>query len=844
MKTSLFGLFCLILIPVASLSAQSSNVMIRPPSSWVEPQSFDAAAVPPEGQGAGYYYLLVDEQDHAQLEEGYRHFAYKILTSEGLQEMSDISVSFDPAYEKVTVHTLRIHRNGQVIDQMPKTFRTIQREQSMDRFIYDGTLTVVINLNDVRVGDVIEYACSRKGDNPVNRGRGVWYASLNYGFGTDANFQRVVVPEKMPVYLSYTNTDQKPVITTKAGQTVYTWSGTRIPASVTEEQTPPWHRTRSHVMITSFANWGEVADWAVPLFTVTEVDRKKLAAMAAKQFKATTPEAYVEEVVRFVQDEVRYLGFETGMNSHMPHSPLAVYNQRFGDCKDKALLLTTLLNARGIEAYPMLVNTSKRGHVSEEGPSMYAFDHCVAQITLHDSTFYIDATINGQGGTAGRHHFPAYGKGLVIDGRSRDFVALDKSPSSTSETQTFYLSAVGEPALLTVRTVYTGGNADYMRSDFNGSSLEEIQKSYLEFYGQTYPEIEAQEPLQFTDLRDSNIFVIEEHYRIPAFWKPKEDDLQTLTCEVSAQSLNARLPSPSLAKRTAPYELTYPLNFTHTIIVHVPEDWAAKEYETRIDRDYYAYHHTARYADRTIELTTHYETLAASVPANQYQQFIDDHEKMRGEVGYDLTYKDGKNAFGSPESQVPSGPPTPAGYALLAVAFLLAIVAAVYVYNQYDPVPAYPSEWARPLEGGLVYARYALIATFVVLIAQVVVQPDVASDRWLSALGEKRYGMAALFALQQVYGVMLIPFGWLSIRLFQRGRSSTPRVTTVYYGAIIGMPLLSNIVAAAQSPESWNGSVSSMGLIAVIVVSGLWIYYFRTSPRIERTFVYSLRGQG
>ncbi|WP_254083185.1 DUF3857 domain-containing protein [Dawidia cretensis] len=210
MKTFFFGLFCLIFVPVVSLLAQSSKVMVGPPSAWVEPQSFAAAAVPPEGQGTGYYYLLVDEQDHAQLEEGYRHFAYKILTSEGLQEMSDISLSFDPAYEKVTVHTLRIHRGGQVIDQMPKTFRTIQREQSMDRFIYDGTLTAVINLNDVRVGDVIEYAYSRRGDNPVNRGRGVWYAYLNYGFGTDANFQRVVVPEKLPVYLHYTNTNALP----------------------------------------------------------------------------------------------------------------------------------------------------------------------------------------------------------------------------------------------------------------------------------------------------------------------------------------------------------------------------------------------------------------------------------------------------------------------------------------------------------------------------------------------------------------------------------------------------------------------------------------------------------
>jgi transglutaminase-like putative cysteine protease len=81
-----------------------------------------------------------------------------------------------------------------------------------------------------------------------------------------------------------------------------------------------------------------VADWARSLYRVKDADRKKLAAVAAEQFRAATPEAYTEEVIRFVQDEVRYLGFEEGLNAHMPHTPLDVYNQRFGDCKDKVVV--------------------------------------------------------------------------------------------------------------------------------------------------------------------------------------------------------------------------------------------------------------------------------------------------------------------------------------------------------------------------------------------------------------------------------------------------------------------------------------------------------------------------
>ena len=54
-----------------------------------------------------------------------------------------------------------------------------------------------------------------------------------------------------------------------------------------------------------------------------------------------------------MQDEVRYLGLENGISAYKPSSPNKVYNQRFGDCKDKSLLLVTMLNQMNIEAYPV-----------------------------------------------------------------------------------------------------------------------------------------------------------------------------------------------------------------------------------------------------------------------------------------------------------------------------------------------------------------------------------------------------------------------------------------------------------------------------------------------------------
>ena len=67
-----------------------------------------------------------------------------------------------------------------------------------------------------------------------------------------------------------------------------------------------------------------------------------------------------------MQDDIRYLGFENGLNSFKPSKPIEVLKRRFGDCKDKALLLSTLLQSYGIAANPILVNSTYGKNIDEK----------------------------------------------------------------------------------------------------------------------------------------------------------------------------------------------------------------------------------------------------------------------------------------------------------------------------------------------------------------------------------------------------------------------------------------------------------------------------------------------
>src|SRR5262249_11813697 len=128
----------------------------------------------------------------------------------------------------------------------------------------------------------------------------------------------------------------------------------------------------------------------------------------------TAPSEKVLAALRFVQDEVRYVGIELGTASHQPSQPATVLARRFGDCKDKALLLCALLRQAGIDAQPALVDSRRGAGLDEWHPSPIAFDHAVVRLSLDGREYWVDPTLTGQGGALPEMFVPSYDRALVL----------------------------------------------------------------------------------------------------------------------------------------------------------------------------------------------------------------------------------------------------------------------------------------------------------------------------------------------------------------------------------------------------------------------------------------------
>jgi hypothetical protein len=95
-----------------------------------------------------------------------------------------------------------------------------------------------------------------------------------------------------------------------------------------------------------------------------------------------------------MQRQVRYVAISIGIGGYQPHAASYVFGHQYGDCKDKATLLSTMLHEIGIESYYVLID-SDRGLVRPEYPSM-RFDHAILAIRVPDGvdTSSLSAVVN------------------------------------------------------------------------------------------------------------------------------------------------------------------------------------------------------------------------------------------------------------------------------------------------------------------------------------------------------------------------------------------------------------------------------------------------------------------
>lgn len=635
---------CLAPIAGAAGAAPAADFKIVDVPVWVQTVAPERdVPISEDKQSAGMSYLLLDRQVFVKGndKQTYSHTAVKVQNESGLERAAQISIEFDPSYHALQLHYVNIVRGEKVIPKLSaKVIQVLQREKSLEYQIYDGTKTANLVLEDVRVGDIVDYAYTRRGSNPVFGGKHYGQMDLQWGFPVQKLYARIVTEPGREPAIRLVNTQQEATVRRVGGMQSYEWSLSNVEGLSFKDDTPRWFDPYASVQWSDFQTWQAVVQWAVPLYKAPSSLSKELQ-VEVNRIKATTMSAgeRAVEALRFVQKNVRYLGVEVGAGSHAPTQPDVVMARRFGDCKDKTLLTLTLLQALGIEAHPALVNSKVRKGIREHLAMPGAFDHVIVRAKLDGRTYWLDPTRAAQMGALETISQPDFGYALVLEPGESALTAMEPGSAALYTRRVISVldmrGGLKAPIPFTVTSTLEGSSAEQLRSILAKESREEYQKHLVNYFARYYPDIAVDRPYEVADNKATNQILLTEYYRLTDFWKKVKDE--QLEGYVASPDVNDYLRAPQNTVRTEPLALYHPIDIRQTTLVQVPASWKLKAGTSEIKDAVFLVESSAAVKPGLLTLVDTYRSLSDAVDPQALPTYLSNAKKARNLLGYTLS---------------------------------------------------------------------------------------------------------------------------------------------------------------------------------------------------------------
>ena len=182
---------------------------------------------------------------------------------------------------------------------------------------------------------------------------------------------------------------------TTSGSNQWQWAVSDVKPIKNEDNMPPWRGVAGEMVVSifptggyapnrGFVSWNEMGSWYRGL-TSGRQDASPQIKQKVIELTASSPTQFdkMRALAKFVQRDIRYVAIELGIGGWQPHQAAEIFTHRFGDCKDKATLMGSMLHEIGVESFYVVINT-ERGSVTPDMPAHNGFDHAIIAIRLPD----------------------------------------------------------------------------------------------------------------------------------------------------------------------------------------------------------------------------------------------------------------------------------------------------------------------------------------------------------------------------------------------------------------------------------------------------------------------------
>lgn len=332
--------------------------------------------------------VLLDQREtvvknNGDIETRYRR-AYKLLRTEATKEYGGVAVNFDQETQISFLKAWTIMPDGRQIE--------IKEKDAVEGTAAGALVTdqryKYIKFPEANPGSVVAYEYVQK--------HRPFVFEDNWSFQWRIPCLRARFSLQIPAGWEFAShwanfAEQKPQ-TVSGNQHV--WEVQDVPAIDVEPEMPALYAIAGRMDVKYFPSdpklraktsgtWNELGLWYAGLTSSSRVSNpaihQKVADLTAG---LTDPVAKMKALTSYLQSQIRYVAIEIGIGGFQPHPASEVFTHQYGDCKDKATLLSTMLHEIGINSYYVLIET-RRGIVNPDFPSV-RFNHVILAIPLPD----------------------------------------------------------------------------------------------------------------------------------------------------------------------------------------------------------------------------------------------------------------------------------------------------------------------------------------------------------------------------------------------------------------------------------------------------------------------------
>src|SRR5246500_1565442 len=324
----------------------------------------------------------------------------RVQSEAGVEQWGQIMVGYNSANERVEIPYVRVlKKDGSVVPAPADSVQDLSAPIEREAPVYTDYRQKHITVPGLRPGEVLEYDVAT-----------VIHTALAPGqFWTEFDFDKnnIVLDEELEVDIPKArsiklkvNPGVEPKISEENGRRIYRWTSSHLEREDdsknkdNDKKKKKKHKPEDDVpavQLTTFSGWEDVGRWYASLDHDRRQPTPEIRAKADELTKGLTSDMdKVEALYDYVAKNFRYVSLSLGLGRYQPHAAADVLHNQYGDCKDKHTLLSSLLEAKGMHASSVLINSSRK--LDPEIPSPSQFDHVITLLPLGKEEVWMDTT--------------------------------------------------------------------------------------------------------------------------------------------------------------------------------------------------------------------------------------------------------------------------------------------------------------------------------------------------------------------------------------------------------------------------------------------------------------------